>query len=233
MSQTRNKVWYLRRLDLFLSLKDEEIEELARALDDHYIPAGAELLNDRRRERIYLIKTGAVRLYTAEHGQQVTLALLGRGRMFGLSSAFGDDSLIIGATTLEPSYICFATLPKMLELFRQYPDVMLRMTQALGEQIFMAETWIERATALAPRVRLANLLLELCDDFCDSVDAGHKVRFRITQADLARMIGVSRETVSRLMADFSRAGLVSRAGGVLIIHNRAALQDVARTDDMT
>jgi len=59
----QNKVWYLRRLDLFLSLKDEEVEEMARLLDDHEIPAGAELLRDRKHDRIYLIKQGAVRLY--------------------------------------------------------------------------------------------------------------------------------------------------------------------------
>lgn len=46
-----NKVWYLHHLDLFLSLTDLEIEEIARALDDHHIPAGAELIHDRRRDR--------------------------------------------------------------------------------------------------------------------------------------------------------------------------------------
>jgi CRP-like cAMP-binding protein len=110
-SGTSNKVWYLRHLDLFLSLTDSEIEEIARALDDHHIPAGAELIHDRKRERIYLVKRGAVRLYTEERGQQITLALLGPGKLFGLSSSFGHDRPVIGAVTLEPSYICFASLP--------------------------------------------------------------------------------------------------------------------------
>ncbi len=220
------KVWYLRRLDLFLSLTDEEIEEMARLLDDHEIPTGAELLRDRKRDRIYLIKTGAVRLYITEQEQQVTLALLGPGRIFGLSSAFGIADPSIGATTLEPSYICFATWTKLLEVFAQYPQVMLRMTSALAEQIFHAETWVERLHTYDPRTRLAYLLLELCDDFCDSVDGIQRSRFRLTQADLARMINVSRETVSRIMAEFSREGWVAREHGMLLIHNRAALHDI-------
>jgi CRP-like cAMP-binding protein len=225
-SNTERKVWYLRRLDLFLSLTDWEIEEIARALDDHYIPAGAELLHDRQRERIYIIKTGAIRLYTDERGQQTTLALLGPGRMFGLSSRFGNTNLIIGAITLEPSYICFATLPKMLECFSTFPQLMMRMMEALGEQIFMAETWVERAASLSPRVRLANLLLDLCDQFCESHEDGLRIRFRLTQSDLARMLGVARETVSRIMADFTRAGWVTNKSGLLLIHNRDALQNV-------
>lgn len=223
-----NKVWYLRHLDLFLSLTDAEIDEIARALDDHHIPAGAELIHDRQRERIYLIKTGAVRLYTQEQGQQVTLALLGPGRLFGLSGSFGNDNLIIGAVTLEPSFICFASLPKLMSLFSQFPDVMISMTRALAEQIFVAETWIERASAMSPRVRLASLLLDLCVDFCEPFENGHRVKFRLTQADVARMINVTRETVSRVMTDFTRAGWIERREGRLMVRDHAALQRIAR-----
>ncbi|MDP9310481.1 MAG: Crp/Fnr family transcriptional regulator [Chloroflexota bacterium] len=222
-----NKVWYLRHLDLFLSLTDSEIEEIARVLDDHPIPAGAELIHDRRRERIYLIKTGAVRLYTEEQGQQATLALLGPGRLFGLSGSFGNDKLVIGAVTLEPTYICFAALPKLLSLFNQFPEVMTRMTQALAEQIFVAETWIERTSAMSPRARLAALLLDLCADFCEPFEGGYRVKFRVTQADLARMINVTRETVSRVVADFMRAGWIERRDGRLVIRDQAALQHIA------
>lgn len=224
----QNKVWYLRRLDLFLSLTDEEVEAIARLLDDHEIPAGAELLRDRKRDRIYLIKQGAVRLYVGDRSRQVTLALLGPGRLFGLSTTFGEDDPAIGAVTLEPSYICFATWPKLLQLFGRHPEVMLRMTGALAEQLFFAETWVEQLRARTPRVRLADLLVELCDQFCDSVEGGSRVRFRLTQADLARMLNVSRETVSRLMAEFNETGLVKREGGSLVVRNRVALEDIAR-----
>lgn len=227
-SNPPNKVWYLRHLDLFLSLTDQEIEEIARALDDHHIPAGAELIHDRKRERIYLIKTGAIRLYTEERGQQITLAILGAGRLFGLSSSFGHANKIIGAVTLEPSYICFASLPKLLELFSRFPDVMVRMTAALAEQIFLAETWIERATAVSPRTRFASLLLDLCEEFGEPIEGGRRIKFRLTQADLARMINLTRETVSRVSAEFARAGWLDRSGGRMIIRDQAALERVAR-----
>ncbi len=225
---TQKKVWYLRRLDLFLSLTDEEVEAIAQVLDDQQIPAGTELLHDRRRDRIYLIKEGAVRLYAGEQRQQVTLALLGRGRLFGLASTFGEANPTIGASTLEPSYVCSATWPKILQLFEHHSQVMLQLTQALAEQIFFTETWIEHHTR-APRLRLANVLLELYDDFGDPIDGGQRIRFRLTHADLARMISVSRETVSRLMADFSRAGWISRDGALVVIHNRAALEELAHS----
>ena len=224
----QKKVWYLRRLDLFLSLTDEEVEAIASLLDDHEIPAGAELLRDRKRDRIYLIKQGAVRLYVGDQRRKVTLALLGPGRLFGLSATFGEDDPAIGAVTLEPAYICFATWPKLLHVFGRHPEVMLRMTTALAEQLFFAETWVERLRGRSPRVRLADLLLELCDQFCDSANAGNRIRFRLTQADLARMLNVSRETVSRLMGEFNQTGLVNREDGLLVVRNRVALEDIVR-----
>ncbi|MDQ3407367.1 MAG: Crp/Fnr family transcriptional regulator [Chloroflexota bacterium] len=219
----RKKVWYLRHIDLFASMTDDEIEEVAQLLDDHYLPAGAELLGERRRDRVFLIKTGAVRLGTDAPQRQVTFALLGPGRLFGLSSAIGDDDPQISATTLLPSYVCFATWPKLLEVFVQYPQVMAKMMAALAEQVFRAESWRERLQVDSPRHRLATLLVELCDEFGEPTSDGQRIRFRLTQADLARMIGLSRETVNRVMAEFDRCGWVTREGGLLVVRDRPAL----------
>jgi len=227
--RTSRKVWYLRHLDLFLSLTDEEVEKIARLLDQTYLPAGVEIPNHGECEQIHLINSGVVRLYINEHRQQVTLALLGPGRLFGLSSAFGEAHPAINATTLEPSSISCASWTKLLEAFAHYPEVMLRLTAALAEQIFFAETWLEHLHARDPRTRLAQLLLELREEFCDSGDGERRLRFRLTQADLARMINVSRETVSRLMVEFNHAGWVAREHGLLVFHNRPGLDDLANS----
>ncbi len=218
------KVWYLRRLDIFLSLTDEEIDKIARVLDDHLVPAGTELLQDRQREQLFIVKSGAVRLYADSQQHQPTLALLGPGRLFGLSATVGSGSPTIGATTLEPSFVCFGTVPRLLQLFGQHPEVMVRLTNALVEQIFFAETWVERAIVQSPRGRLASLLLDLCDLFGEPLEGGQRIRFHLTHADLASMIGVARETVSRLMADLHRTGLVIRNARLLVVPDRAALE---------
>ncbi len=229
----QKKVWYLRRIDLFASMTAEEIENMARLLDDHHLPGGVELLGSRQRDRVFLIKAGAVRLHAGDPRHRVTLALLGPGRMFGLSSTVGDDGPGIGATTLVPSFVCFTTWSTMMEVVVQYPTVMLKMTRALAEQVFQAESWRERLGMASPRHRLASLLLQLSDEFGEATAAGERIRFRLTQADLARMIGLSRETVSRLMAEFVRLGWVAREGGLLVVLDRAALASQGRRGDVS
>jgi len=229
--EEQSKVWYLRHLDLLLSLSDDEIEQLARLLDDHFVPAGGKLLHDRQHARVYLIKHGAVRLYISEVQQETTIALLGRGRMFGLSSRIGEVNPAMGAVTLESSYICSVTWERIRDLMVHHPTVMLRMTQSLLEQIFLAETWIERVSTQSPRMRLARLLIELGQEFGEPAPEGVRVKFRLTQADLARMLHLSRETVSRLTNELQRAGVISRVEGHLLIHDQAAVAALARGGD--
>jgi CRP/FNR family transcriptional regulator len=222
----RKKVWYLRRVDLFASLTDGEIGEIAELLGDHHIPTGHDLLGDTHRsDKLILVKEGAVRLQTCDSGQRVSLALLGPGRVFGFSSIVGDDSPLMSATTLAPSYVCFTSWSKMMDVFMRYPQVMVKMTAALAELLFEAETWRARLGMSSPGHRLANLLVELSDEFGEQTIAGRRISFRLTQIDLGSMVGLSRETVSRLMAEFGRQGWVAREEGLLVVRDRAALRN--------
>jgi CRP/FNR family transcriptional regulator len=223
MSAEHRKAWHLRRLDLFASMNDEDVERLAALLDDHLVPAGTELLKDLRRERLFLVKRGVVRLYERRDRHEVTVALLGPGRMFGLSSTFGNDASNAGATTIAESYICFTTWPKLMEVLAGHPDVVTQMMRGLAEQVFKAETWLARFSNRNPRARLADLLLELGEEFGEATSDGCRIRFRLTQSDLGSMIGASRETVSRVMSEFQALDLVSRQHGLIVVRDSKRL----------
>lgn len=227
MTTENRKSWHLRGLDLFASMSTEDIERLAILLDDHLVPAGTELLQDLRRERVFLVKQGVVRLYEGRGQHQVTVALLGPGRLFGLSSTFGNDASNIGATTITESYICFSTWPKLMEVLAGHPNVVLHMVRGLAEQVFKAETWLARFGTRSPRARLADLLQELGREFGETTAEGCTIRFRLTQRDLACMIGASRETVSRIMSDFQALDLVSRRQGLIVLHDEQRLTQQA------
>jgi len=219
----RHKVWYLRHIDLFASVTDAEIEEIAQLLGDYHMPAGTPLLRDRQCNRVCLIKEGAVRIHAGDSRHPVTLALLGPGKVFGLSATVGDSDSHTQATTLIPSYVCFASWSAMMDVFIQYPQVMVKMTSALADGLFQAETWRARLGMSSPCHRLASLLVELCDEFGEPTATGRRIRFRLTQTDLGRMIGLSRETVSRLMAEFARQGWIVREKGLLILRDYDSL----------
>ncbi len=226
----RHKVWYLRRIDLFASATDAEIEEIAQLLGDHHLPAGTELLTDRQSDRVCLIKGGAVRVHAGDARHPVTLALLGPGKVFGLSATVGDHDPQTRVTTLTPAYVCFASWSALMQVFVQYPHVMVKMVSALADGLLRAETWRTRLGMASPCHRLASLLVELADEFGEPTATGWRIRFRLAQTDLASMVGLSRETVSRQMAEFGRQGWLARENGLLILRDREALAACGDTD---
>lgn len=219
----RQKVWYLRHIDLFASVTDADIEEIAQLLGDHHMPAGTQLLSDLQRDGVCIIKDGAVRIHSGDSRHPVTMALLGPGKVFGLSATVGDNDPHTQATTLIPSYVCFASWSAMMDVFIRYPHVMVKMTSALADGLFQAETWRARLGMSSPCHRLASLLVELCEEFGEPTATGRRIRFRLTQTDLGRMVGLSRETVSRLMAEFGRQGWIVREKGLLILRDYDSL----------
>ncbi len=94
-----DKLWFLRRLNLFDGMTDIEVEAVSRDLRMRHCPARSTIL-DGASERIYLIKEGRVRLYNlSAQGQEVTTAVLGPGQLFGLGALFGRTT---EATHAEP-----------------------------------------------------------------------------------------------------------------------------------
>ncbi|HEV2108304.1 MAG TPA: Crp/Fnr family transcriptional regulator [Thermomicrobiales bacterium] len=75
------------------------------------------------------------------------------------------------------------------------------------------------------------MLIELSDEFGEPTPGGRRIPSRVTQLDLSRMIGVSRETVSRLITEFVKTGIVSRESGRLVIHDRACLAEEMTAQD--
>jgi len=94
-----DKLWFLRRLNLFDGMTDAEVEEVSRELRMRHCPPRTPILESPA-ERVYVIKEGRVRLYhLSAQGQEVTTAVLGPGQLFGLGSLFGKSS---EATHAEP-----------------------------------------------------------------------------------------------------------------------------------
>src|SRR6266540_2502587 len=82
---TVNKLWFLRRLDLFESLSDAQMAQVAALMRDRVSGPGEEVTVRASGDRIYVIKKGRVRVQNGD----VAVAVLGPGQMFGTSALFG------------------------------------------------------------------------------------------------------------------------------------------------
>lgn len=148
---------------------------------------------------MYLLKVGRVRVLNGD----VNVAILGPGQLFGTSSLFGAAAMSQKVTALENVVICEAAAGEFLRAMTMHPRLAAKVAMLLARQLFELEETVQRTATDPIDARLADLLLRIADR---SV-APSRIR-GVSEADLARMIGAPRESVSRLIARWEREGLL-------------------------
>ena len=194
-----NKLWFLRRLDLFEGMSDSDMERLGTLLRERSCRTGQDVVVRPSGDRLYLLKTGRVRVTNRD----VNVAVLGPGQLFGTSSLFGAAATTQRVVALDDVVICEAPAGQFLAAMAMHPRLAAKVAMLLARQLFELEQTVERTATEPVEARLAELLLRIAD----RARTPSRVR-GLAQSDIARMIGASRESVSRLLANWERSGLV-------------------------
>ena len=218
---TVNKLWFLRRLDLFEGLSEAQIEQIASLMRDRTCGAGEDVTVRPSGDRIYVIKRGRVRIH---HGD-LAVAVLGPGQVFGTSAFFG--AAITGQRALAVDsdvLVCDAHAGRFLQIMATHPGLAAKMMSLLARQMFELEQSVERIATESVEQRLAEMLLQLASGDGDAL----RVR-NLSQADLAHMIGASRESVSRALNRWEREAIVRSGQRWVEIRDENALRAVARS----
>ncbi len=214
-----SKLWFLRRLDLFEGLSHGQIEQIGALMRDRTCAAGEDVTVRPSGDRIYVIKSGRVRV----HNGDLAVAILGPGQIFGTSSLFGAATTTQRVVALDADVlVCDAPAARFLGIMATHPGLAAKMMTLLARQLFELEQTVERAATDTVDQRLAGLLLRLASRGRE----GLRIRGQ-SQADLARMIGASRESVSRALGRWERDGIVASGQRWVEIRDEVALRAAA------
>lgn len=194
-----DKFWYLRRLDLFEGLSDTQIHKLGELMRDRSCHIGEDVVVRPAGDRIYLLKKGRVEIMSRD----VAVAALGPGQLFGTSAFFGVAEPYQRVVAVEDVIVCEAPAGQFIAAMATHPRLAARLMTLMARQIFELEQTVERTATEPVGQRLADLLLRMAKR-----DTGRIEVRGIPQADLAKMIGASRESVSRQIAAWEREGIL-------------------------
>ncbi len=218
-----DKLWFLRRLNLFDGMTDAEVEAVSRDLRMRHCPARSTIL-DGTSERVYLIKEGRVRLYhLSRQGQEVTTAVLGPGQLFGLRTLFGRTTEATHAEPMEDSYVCDAGGQEFLQILARHPVLMAKVLMAMAKQIFRLEETIESIVSRPVAGRLAGLVVSMVDQ-AESTPAAPLLR-PVPHEEMGKMIGATRESVTRTLGDWRRHGIIAMRGRRILVRKVQVLRD--------
>jgi CRP-like cAMP-binding protein len=156
---------------------------------------------------LYVILSGRVKVHNgAADGQEVMIAVLSAGGLFGELSLFDGKGRSADVTTLEPTEVLVLSREALLECIRQSPQLAINLVATLAGRIRVANEIIQAFVTLDAPGRMAKQLLFLARDHGVKTPAGTEIRLPLTQAELAGLIGVTRETAARILSEFRSLG---------------------------
>lgn len=222
------KAGLLREVDLFAGLSAAELKEISHTLPMRTCQIGGLVTSpEEDDERLYVVKRGRVRLYRlTPDGKQLTLEILDKGRIVGRMAWLGQQLTDAYAEAVEDTLICSFTPQELQRLIDRFPSVGVNIIRYLSGRLAASEREREVMAFRSVEQRLAARLVELAERFGLPADGGTAIDARLTQQELADMIGTSRETLATTIAAL-------RSEDVLEMHNqRVVIRDIARLRDL-
>jgi CRP-like cAMP-binding protein len=218
-----DKLWYLRRLNLFEGMSIEEVERISHDLRMRSCSAKSSVL-DGSSERVYMIKQGRVRLYhVTENGQEVPTAILVPGQLFGLGALFGKAGDATFAEALDDTVVCDAAAQDFINMMARHPVLMAKVMMAMARQMLRLESTIESIVSRPVAARLAELLITLAEQ-AERSSSGAILVPSYSHEEMGKMIGPTRESVSRTLGDWRRVGIITMQGRRILVQKPGSLR---------
>jgi CRP/FNR family transcriptional regulator, cyclic AMP receptor protein len=206
-------------------------QSLANELDAisfpiHY-PDAAKLFNEGEPARgIFILQSGRVKLYlTSVDGRTLILRMSKAGDVLGLPGALSGGPYEVTAETMGPCQLAFIKREPFLRLLNNSKEISMGVARQLTSSYISACHEV-RCLGLSQSSgeKLALLLLEWP---MSAGDTASRIKFAFRHEEVAQMIGISRETVSRLFVEFKKRKLAELDGSTLYIRDRQLLQLIA------
>jgi CRP-like cAMP-binding protein len=220
----------LRRAGIFQGVDPDAIEALAKEFNTIEAPRGTTLFNEGDPgESLFIVIAGKVKLgRRSPDGRENLVAVMGPSDQFGELSLFDPGPRTATATVVTDARL--AVLPKeaLVAWVRDRPEIAMQLLRVLGRRLRRTNTMLADLIFVDVPGRVAKQLLQLAQRF-GSLEGGQlRVTHDLTQEELAQLVGASRETVNKALADFASRGWLRLEGKSVVILDRERLAKRAR-----
>jgi CRP/FNR family cyclic AMP-dependent transcriptional regulator len=216
----------LGEIILFEGLTVAELSKLNDLLHRKTFPAGTTFINaEQPGEAVYVIVDGAVKVFTEDtEGTEVILAILPAGEVVGEMSLLDSGGRSASATALEETTVFWMDCAAFRECLRTMPEIHRNLFILLCNRLRLANERIQSLSVQDVEGRVARQLLAFAEIYGRKENAGILIPFRLTQSDLASLIGATRVRVNQVIATYKQRKYLSVDHNYRItIHNQDAL----------
>jgi len=200
----------LAKVPLFSGLPDEERERLGSLLRSRRYTRGEVIfLEGDEGTALCLIAEGRIRIQlTGADGREVVINVYGPGEIFGEMALLDGEPRSADAIAQDGSRVYWLQREDFAAFLDSHPRAAMTMLAGLSRRLRHTTRVVQDATFRDVPARLARVLLDLAAGNGQATASGIRIESRLTQGELAAMVGASRETVNRALRGFEQRGLI-------------------------
>lgn len=217
---------FLRQVGIFSDLSDKELQEIESLVRERSFRKNEVVFHaEEPGSALFVIKQGSVKVSMDDrHGREVILRILKAGDFFGEMSLLDGEARSATVTALEPCQALIIFRDQFLKFMPRYPKMVMKMLMALSQRMRKANEKISRLVFADAYEKVASVLMDIVEERKIPLNVGAEIPLSLTRKELAELVGISRETLTRVMTEFQRAGLLRIERRRIVIIDPARLR---------
>ncbi len=213
----------LKAVPLFAGFPEDQLRMLTMAVTRKSAPRSTTIMaGGDPIDSLYIVLSGRLKVMMSDaEGKEVILSILTPGEFFGEMGLIDDEPRSATVVTIEPCELLSIAKRDFKKCLAENFEMAQAVMRGLVRRLREADRKIGSLALLDVYGRVARLLL----DMAENVDGEKMVTKRLPKQDIAKMIGASREMVSRVMKDLQTGGYIEMRGSSIVIRDTIMLPE--------
>lgn len=225
-ADTADRIALLRRVRIFAGLSEEDLAAIAAvAVSRRYATGEVVFREGDGGDTCYVVRSGLARAVRQHSdGRSITLSHFASGDIFGELAMFDEEPRSATVDVVEEVEVIAIPGRDMQRLMYAHPEIAVKLNAALAQRLRATNERLARQSFQTVQSRVAAVLAQMVAGARNGNEGDADVVVALTQADLAKLAGSSRESASRFLATLERAGVITQGRGRLTVHDPDALE---------
>ncbi|TMH66643.1 MAG: cyclic nucleotide-binding domain-containing protein [Betaproteobacteria bacterium] len=213
----------LKAVPLFASFPEDQLRMLTTMVTRRSASRSTTIMaGGDATDSLYIVLSGRLKVMMSDSdGKEVILSILGPGEFFGEMGLIDDEPRSASVVTIEPCELLSISKRDFKKCLLENSEMSMAVMRGLVRRLREADRKIGSLALLDVYGRVARLLL----DMAENVNGEKVVTKRLPKQDIAKMIGASREMVSRVMKDLQTGGYIEMRGSSIVLRDTIMLPE--------
>jgi CRP/FNR family transcriptional regulator, cyclic AMP receptor protein len=205
-------------VSLFAGLSEKDLEDISKlAVTRNYPKNTMVLCEGDNSDSLYVILSGKVKVFLSdEDGKEVILNVQGEGEYFGELALLDNAPRSASVMTADDTKLAVISKSAFEACLNKNPGMSLKISQGLAQRLRCLSYNVRNLALMDVYGRVARTLLDMAEEH----DGEQVIQQKLTQREIASMVGASREMVSRILRDLTVGGYISIKNKIITINRQ-------------